>query len=455
MIIFLKKTKFYIVHNRLTSFVFVFLKNLINLKILNAYFQKKKIYALGNFKSYLNPFIFEELCILDNTKHNDIDYIQSFRNFIDPKTEFYLHKVKSNVLPLFLEKTLKKKVYQFTKKKNFLKEINLNKDQSVLISDNINTLNLNFEKFKYIFSDIKINNENLNFEYQYKYDYYGKVHDLDSKVVTRYYLCSKIKLLNSSNKKTISAISLLKDLDIYPFDICFESILPMVDEFILGIDESSFNLRYKKILNTFLRQTKYRKKIKVKFFNFLSKTTKDCFIKARWIADVNNKLCNEAESKYLCYIQADEIFDYGLKKDIKSIIKEDRDELNINFFHFIHDFDHIRNPKYAAYNNLGRVYKKKLFTSTHDGCGFRKIDNKRSDVKLASENIYHIGYIYNYKKKISSNLNKKTGIFRLSKKTFFEDLNLIKVDLKYKAKLVKTINRYKYLNGYKNLKKFI
>ena len=84
-------------------------------------FKKKKIYALGNFKSYLNPFIFEELFILDNTKHNDIDYIQSFRNFIDPKTEFYLHKVKSNVLPLFLEKTLKKKVYQFTKKKNFLK----------------------------------------------------------------------------------------------------------------------------------------------------------------------------------------------------------------------------------------------------------------------------------------------------------------------------------------------
>ena len=49
MIIFLKKTKFYIVHNRLTSFVFVFLKNLINLKILNAYFQKKKNLCIRKF----------------------------------------------------------------------------------------------------------------------------------------------------------------------------------------------------------------------------------------------------------------------------------------------------------------------------------------------------------------------------------------------------------------------
>ena len=274
-------------------------------------------------------------------------------------------------------------------------------------------------------------------------------------MTVRYYIYSKENLLNPSNRKTVSAISLLKDLDIYPFDICFESILPMVDEFILGVDANAFNSKYKKILNTFLRQTKYRKKIKVKFFNFLSKSSKDCFVKARWIADVNNKLSNEIESKYLCYIQADEIFDYGLKKDIKSIIKEDRDELNINFFHFIHDFDHIRNPKYAAYNNLGRVYKKKLFTSTHDGCGFRKIDNKRSDVKLASESIYHIGYIYNYKKKISKNLSKKSGLFRSNKTNFLKNLNLIKIDLKYKTKLVKTLNRYKYLNGYKNLKKFI
>ena len=33
----------------------------------------------------------------------------------------------------------------------------------------------------------------------------------------------------------------LKDLDLYPFDICFESVLSFVDEFILGIDESVFD----------------------------------------------------------------------------------------------------------------------------------------------------------------------------------------------------------------------
>lgn len=451
MILILKKLKFLVIHSRFIIFILLFIKNLFNLNIIYHLFKnKKKIYSLGNFSSNLNPFIFDELRLIDESKNNDIDYIQSFRVFISDNTEFYLDNIKSNILPLFLKKTLRKKIF-ISFKKNF--KIGKNNFKKILISDNINKLETNFKNFEIIFSNSKIRKN--EFKYNYKFDVYGKVHHLESNVLTKYYILSKTKLLNPIKSKNITAISLLKDLDIYPFDICFESILPLVDEFILGIDKQSFNKRYKKILDTFLKQTKFRKKIKIKFFNFNSKTSKDCFVKARWIADVNNKLCNYVKTKYLCYIQADEIFDYKLKDDFKEIMKKNYDELNINFLHFIYDFDHIRDPNLAAYNNLGRVYKKDLFTSTHDGCGFKKINNKRSDLKFSRNNIYHIGYIYNYRKKIFKNINSKSAIFRSSTNDFYNNLNLTKISAENKSKLVKTIDRYKYLNGYKKLKKFI
>ena len=453
MIIILKKIKFLIIHSRFTTFFVLFLKNLINLNIFYYFFKKKKIYSLGNFSSYLNPFIFEELLLIDDSKNHDIDYIQSFRVFLDDKTEFFLHDIKSNILPLFLKKTLKKKIFTNFRKNFYHKKNNENDNRKILISDNINKLEAKLKDFDLIFSNLKI--ENNEFKYSYKFDIFGKIHSHRANVLTKYYILSKTKLLNSINKNSITAISLLKDLDIYPFDICFESILPFVDEFILGIDKKSYNNKYKKILDTFLKQTKYKKKIKVKFFNFHTETSKDCHIRARWIADVNNKLCNYVKTKYLCYIQADEIFDYDLNKDFKEIVKKNYDELNINFLHFIYDFDHIRDPKFAAYNNLGRVYKRNFFISTHDGCGFKKINNRRSNLKFSLNNIYHIGYIYNYKKKIYKNINSRTAIFRTSKKNFFDNLNLIKISHKNKSKLVKTIDRYKYLKGYKNLKKFI
>ena len=59
------------------------------------------------------------------------------------------------------------------------------------------------------------------------------------------------------------------------------------------------------------------------------------------------------------------------------------------------------------------------------------------------------------KKKILKNLGKKDGIFRSSKANFYKNLNLVKVNKQNKIQLINTIKRYKYLDGYKNLKKFM
>ena len=471
MLIFLKEIKFFLINHSITIYCKLFVKNLINLNVIKSFFFKKQILSIGKFKTYLNPFNFEELTLIDDPKNNDIDYIQSLRNFIDDNSDFYFFDVKSNILPLFVSKTLNKKLYiceskinkdlknkniVFLNKKKFLEKLNLEKKKNIiLITNSKDHLNISNKNIKYIFSKYKIFSIKNFFKYVYYFDKYGKINLNNKDIIHNYFLYSKLKLLNIRNSNSISAISLLKSLDIYPFDICYESILPYVKELIIGIDIKSFNKNYKKILNTFLAQTKFRKKIKIKFFDFLSETSNDCWIKARWIADVNNKLINEASSKYICYVQADELYDNSLRQDFKKILTNKNDELIVNFIHFFYDFNHIRDPRYASYNSIGRVFKKNLFVGDHDGCGFKKINNKRSNFIKSNYNIFHIGYIYNYKKKISINLNKRTGIFRHSKKNFYKDLNLIKTNDRDKKNLVNNINRYKYLKGYNNLIKFI
>ena len=472
MYIFFKEIKFYFVHNNFVNYLILFIKNLLNLNIFKSFIHKKQIYSIGQFKTFLNPFNHDELKLINDPKNTDIDHIQSLRNFVDKDTDFYLYDLNSNILPYFLSRTLGKNVFILKKninssvkdkkiffldKKFFLKKIaKKNKINKILITHNRDNLDTNItNNFNYIFSKYEQKINKKSFNYSYFFDKYGKIHSKNKSLLKNYFLYSKIKLLNTKNTNSISAISLLKNLDIYPFDICFESVLPHVKEFILGIDSKSFNKNYELILNTFLRQTKFRKKIKLLFFDFKSETSNKCHVKARWIADVNNKLINEASSKYICYVQADELYDYSIISDFKKTILNNRDELKINFLHFFQDFNHIRNPEYAAYNYMGRLFKKNIFTSDHDGCGFKKINNQRSRSFRSNKNIFHIGYIFNYKKKISYNLDKDTGLFRNSIENFYRELKLINVNPEHKKILVNTLNKYKYLKGYHNLKRLI
>ena len=97
----------------------------------------------------------------------------------------------------------------------------------------LNNIKIILAKEKIIFKEI-------NKMFNYFYDKFGKIH-LNKTEFHNYFLYSKDKIINESEKNLLSGIGLLKDLDLYPFDICFESVLLFVDEFILGIDESVFD----------------------------------------------------------------------------------------------------------------------------------------------------------------------------------------------------------------------
>ena len=122
MLIFLKNIRFYIFNHRYYFYTKLLVKNLINLNIFKSLISKNHISSIGNFKVNLNPFIYEELLLIDNPRINDIDYIQSLRNFIDQNVNFYLYNVKSNLLPLFLSKTLYSNVHIYNLKKKKIKK---------------------------------------------------------------------------------------------------------------------------------------------------------------------------------------------------------------------------------------------------------------------------------------------------------------------------------------------
>jgi hypothetical protein len=141
-IIFLKEIKFYFIHRIEVIFFILFIKNLFNLVIFKNFFRKTPIKSLGKFEVKLNPLKYEELRVL-NDKYFDIDYIQSFRYFIKENTTFFLYKVESNILKLFISNTLGCKVFCFEKKENVPKKNNnlffLNEKDFI---DKLNTSNL-------------------------------------------------------------------------------------------------------------------------------------------------------------------------------------------------------------------------------------------------------------------------------------------------------------------------
>jgi len=437
-------------------------------KNYNVFNKKFKIKSLGNFETKINIFNSEELISL----YQDIDYILGFRYFIENKNKVFIHSSKSNLLYNFFSKTLncttyvcgdnfirnyqKNKNLIILNKKNFIKKIKkIDDNNNIFICENINKFSLeeNILKFKYIF--LKYENDYLkNIFRLYFYDKFGKINSNNRKRYNKFILYSKNKMLPQKRKKQlISGIACLKNLDIYPFDICFESALKVLDELIIGIDKQSYNKRYQKLIKTFLKQTKYKNKIKLKFFNFNSSTTNNCSTRGRWIADVFNNLSNECKNKNIMLCGADELFDANLKEKLTKKILTNYEEIEMQFYHFVFNFNTIRDPKYAAYNSWHRIVKADNYVSNHDGMGFRKYDYSYPNKKSIDSAVFHIGYVMNYQKKIKMHMNKKSGVFgnRYSEKKYIKLIKPINIDKKIKLKLLNTMHKFKYMNGYKEL----
>jgi hypothetical protein len=156
-------------------------------------------------------------------------------------------------------------------------------------------------------------------------------------------------------------------------------------------------------------------------------------------------------------IGADELFESDKLKDVKKLLSKDIDEVEANFYHFVYNFNYIRDPRFSAYNKFMRIFNKNYYVSTDDGMGFRKINNNRVKVHNIKFKIFHLGYIYNYKKKVSAHTDKTDGLFwnQLDQADFYKKMRPVQVSSELKRDLLKTINHFKYLDGYKNLVSYL
>ena len=157
MILYLKKIKYYLKNNKVFGHFFLIIKLFLNGKIIKNFFFISKYPNIGNFKTKINIFNYEEIKILDN-KNYDHPNLQSFRNLELDKINLFLYS-SNKLLKKFLSKTLNIKVINFLdfNKKNFNK-----KNNNILIADEIDSLkeknkidlvkmNLIFTKKKYKF----------------------------------------------------------------------------------------------------------------------------------------------------------------------------------------------------------------------------------------------------------------------------------------------------------------
>ena len=407
-------------------------------------------------KITLNPLIPSHLNIIQD------------QNQTDDNTLGIIHYISEKNLLIFSNNILLINFFFFTFKKKFTlfttKELKLSKEIKYILLNDKKKINEYIKSDTFILDDFKIikippNVKNISIlskkiiidkEYHtYKY-LNGRLFKLNSKNQSNYFLLTKKNYLKTLKRNKISAFSTIKSIEIYPFDLCYESILPHVDELIIGVDNTFLIKKRRQILKEFLLRTKYRNKIKIIYLNFKSEIFSSFKSRGRWIANINNYLLNYCSGKYCFYLQADEFnADKNLRKKFRELIKINIDEINFDFQHYIFNLWTIRNPDYVSYNKAIRFFKNEYYFNSYDGYNFYKSNNLVFPKKVSSKfYIMHFSYILFFKKKIESNFSKKNGLFNniTTQEKWFKDIHPIKA-----KNLLNYVRNFNYLKSTKHI----
>jgi len=269
-----------------------------------------------------------------------------------------------------------------------------------------------------------------------------------------YIICPK------KEDQKISSFSLLRSPDIYPFDLCYSSVLEIADEFTLAIDtilQKNTEKKHKEreiYIESFMDSVdpKYKNKIKLKKFDFKARSCVDLSIPARWITDVNNHLLDRCKYSNIMYVMADEMYHEDSIAEIKDFAYQDKYESMWHYFlHFVQDLNHIRNPETVAYTHAVRVFKRDKFACIHDGYSFVHLKGiKYLPRQIEAKNpVYHFGYIMDFRKKVESHISEG-GIFNFENKKITFDGWVDNADLiKYNGKYPKYLFSSNYLSSTK------
>lgn len=190
---------------------------------------------------------------------------------------------------------------------------------------------------------------------------------------------------------TISGFTMVRNADRYYFPIkaSIESILPIVDEFIVALGDNQAGDQTRAIIESIGSD-------KVKIIDRV--WSEEAFVDGRIFAEETSFALSQCSGDWCFYLQADEVVH---EQDLPTIIanckryqKDDRvDGLLFQYHHFYADYQHYL-PFHGWYKNEIRIIKNnRQIYSYKDAQSFRKEDNQYLNVIEIEPYIYHYGWV--------------------------------------------------------------
>ncbi len=173
----------------------------------------------------------------------------------------------------------------------------------------------------------------------------------------------------------------------FPIKQSIESILPLVDEFIIALGDNDD--KTEEIINSIQSD-------KIKIYH--RTWDLDPANKSHIYSDETNFALSKCNGDWCLYLQADEVVHEKdlpiIKEACKTYLNDDNVEgLLFDYFHFWGDYNHYL-PYHGWYKNEIRVIKNnKNIVSVGDAQSFNKKDGSKLKVKQIGANIYHYGWV--------------------------------------------------------------
>jgi len=175
----------------------------------------------------------------------------------------------------------------------------------------------------------------------------------------------------------------------FPIKASIESILPIVDEFIVALGDNSKDDRTREIIESIGSD-------KVKIIDRVWAESE--FIDGNIFANETSFALSQCTGDWCFYLQADEVVH---EKDLEGIVKSCRKYLEnknvdgflFNYHHFFGDYDHYL-PVHGWYKNEIRIVRNNAgIFSYKDAQSFRKGNNEKLNVIEIGAYIYHYGWV--------------------------------------------------------------
>jgi len=175
----------------------------------------------------------------------------------------------------------------------------------------------------------------------------------------------------------------------YPIEEAIRSILPLCDNMVVAVGESSDETRH-------LISSIDPKKITILDTQWNKNLTEG----GQVLADETNKAFQHIsrDADWCFYIQGDEIVHEKYHPVIKAAMQqwienEQVDGLLFDYVHFYGSYDYVGVASRWYKNEIRIVRNNKQIYSYRDAQGFRKMNNLKLNVKKINASIYHYGWV--------------------------------------------------------------